>query len=264
MLAEGKPVPSGNIIYRIPAERVFVEAEQVLAARARSAGSALSSPTGVGRAREDALSEELRRHLPGRISVVRGEIVDQYRGRSGEVDAILADTNKAVTRVGGDLLVPVEAAVAAIEVKSTLIGAELESTVRKAARIKKLRRTTPGGMFIRKQPPRIPLPPESTSVVIFGYDGPKLSTIIRRLLANPDWYDRDLMMYGPDLIVIPGQGSVAKNDLHIILPPPGASDADADLRQDSTIPGLQLIVWSASELLNRYGSLVYPTYPITS
>ena len=95
----------------------FLEIEQALLAYGRAAG-VLSSTVGLGRAREKLVSDGLRPHLPGRISIERGEMVDGQGKRSGEVDTVLVDTHRACIQVGAESLVPVEAAIAAIEVKT--------------------------------------------------------------------------------------------------------------------------------------------------
>lgn len=73
----------------------------------------------IGRAREQALRDLLRSFLPPSLGVTTGFVIDAHGGRSRQVDIIIhfADYH-AVFTVGGIPLVPVEAVIAVIEVKS--------------------------------------------------------------------------------------------------------------------------------------------------
>lgn len=73
----------------------------------------------VGRAREEALRDHLRSFLPPSLGVSTGFVIDALGGRSRQIDVIIhfADYH-AVFKVNGIPLVPVEAVIAVIEVKS--------------------------------------------------------------------------------------------------------------------------------------------------
>lgn len=81
----------------------------------------LEHPGEVGRAREEALRDHLRSFLPHAIGVSTGFVIDAHHNRSRQIDVILhfADYH-AVFNVNGIPLVPVEAAIAVIEVKSAV------------------------------------------------------------------------------------------------------------------------------------------------
>lgn len=244
---------------RVTADKFFMNLERALMAQADAAG-VLSSSTGKGSAREQLLGDTLDSCLPNRLQVERGEVVDGNGLTTGETDLVLVDSNRGSRVIGGESVIPVEAAIAVVEVKSSLRGGELESAVKKIARVKALTRGPHTGIynFSDATEPKIAVPPTRTLGVIFGYTAPKGTTILRRLGDNPSWYDRDFMEFGPDVIAVPEQGVLMKNDLHIFAPPPGAENLT--MLGDADLPAIQVIVQYAEVLLDRYGDLTYPRY----
>lgn len=73
----------------------------------------------IGRAREQALRDLLGSFLPPALAISTGFVIDAHGGRSRQLDIIVhfADYH-AVFNVGGVPLVPVEAVIAVLEVKS--------------------------------------------------------------------------------------------------------------------------------------------------
>ena len=193
---------------RVTADKFFMNLERALMAQADAAG-VLSSSTGKGSAREQLLGDTLDSCLPNRLQVERGEVVDGNGLTTGETDLVLVDSNRGSRVIGGESVIPVEAAIAVVEVKSSLRGGELESAVKKIARVKALTRGPHTGIynFSDATEPRIAVPPTKTLGVIFGYTAPKGTTILKRLGDNPSWYDRDFMEFGPDVIAVPRKHS---------------------------------------------------------
>lgn len=93
---------------------------------------------------EGAFRGFLRRHLPDSIGITSGEIVDIYGGRSGQLDLILYDKARTPMLFGdkdsADHSVPVEGAIAAVEVKSHLKKAMLPDLIRSCRRVKALKK----------------------------------------------------------------------------------------------------------------------------
>jgi hypothetical protein len=86
----------------------------------RLTGAALLGHGGeIGRAREQALRDLLGSFLPPALAITTGLVIDAHGGRSRQVDIIIhfADYH-AVFSVGGIPLVPVEAVIAVLEIKS--------------------------------------------------------------------------------------------------------------------------------------------------
>jgi hypothetical protein len=238
----------------------FREIEQALLAHGRAAG-VFSSTTGLGRAREKLVGEGLRPHLPRRVAIERGELIDSVGQRTGEIDTVLVDTHRARIQVGGESLVPVEAATATIEVKSNLSGGNLEDAIRKIARVKRLTRVAHHGFYRTgdsSPPPRTPVPPTQVLGIIIAFRSPSWTTIFEKLAANPDWYGGDPMASGPDRIVVLGRGLAIKNDFTMLHGDPGTENLV--YLKNEEVSGLQNVVADVQALLDRYGGLTYDTY----
>lgn len=100
----------------------------------------------MGVAREGPVRDFLAESLPGRFRVVSGEIVDHVGGFSPQIDLIVynAHRNAALFSAGAHIL-PAEAALATVEVKTRLTADELDGTLAAAAKLKGLR---PGGVAL--------------------------------------------------------------------------------------------------------------------
>lgn len=237
----------------------FEALEKSLVADAEAAGI-LTSPTGRGRAREMIASRFLKDDLPPRIRTLRGEVIDSAGRSSGEADLVLADTGTAAFTIGGETIVPVEAATAVVEVKSSLYGDELPDALRKVVRTKELTRTRHHGFY---RPPdqgaRVPIPPPHTYGYVVAFDGPQWRNLLKRLENNPEWCRGDYLRYGPEIICILGRGFVFKADNVVFNVPEEAGDAAAILRAD--LPGLQHIIGHVQQHLHRFGDLTYELTP---
>ncbi|WP_420831074.1 DUF6602 domain-containing protein [Agromyces chromiiresistens] len=109
-----------------PVSYLLKTAEERLWADFKAAGAFDHRPT-VGTSREDALIDFLRRRLPTRFGVARGEVIDIGGKRTGQVDVVIFDQHMNVplnADTGGSVLLPAEALLAAIEVKTTLTKEE--------------------------------------------------------------------------------------------------------------------------------------------
>jgi hypothetical protein len=81
-----------------------------------------------GSSREASLAEFLRSQLPDRYAVETGEVIDTRGRRSGQIDLLVFDasTTKPLYRYQNKaILLPAEAALATVEVKTTLRSGEL-------------------------------------------------------------------------------------------------------------------------------------------
>lgn len=240
--------------------RHFEATEEALLAYAKGAGI-LGSPLGMGRAREALLSGFFKDHLPPRITVEQGELIDSAGGSSGETDVILVDHESPVFRVGSEAVVPVEAAPAVMEIKSNLTKGNLEDAVRKIASAKRLERVKGNGFWSDHDTTeyRVPSPPRRAMGYIVSYDGPAWDTMLGHVVDNPDWYDDDYFAFGPELICVLGRGFAYKNDNLIFAVPEGGEDWAVVKREDSS--GLQALVAHLSETLGRFGQLSYSFLP---
>lgn len=97
-----------------------------------------------GIAREQILSEFLRKYLPHQWGLGSGKIVDSLGNESGECDIVIYDRSSLpVTTIGTSVnIFPVEAVKYVIEVKSTLRIEDVRTTIVKFNKIKKLSNRT--------------------------------------------------------------------------------------------------------------------------
>ena len=232
----------------------YRDLEAALIAQGRAAGI-LTSPTGLGRAREAIVNDFLRPHLPQRLSVVRGELIDASGRSSGELDTILRDNQSLAWGLGGEQLLPVEAAAGVLEIKSDLAGRNLVDALEKAATVKTLERLPHHGVYVPTDDAHVEIPPVRSRVYVLAYGGPSWGTIVKNLLDSPEPYRGDYMRWGPEAIVILGRGALYKIDNEILAIPTGAENDFAHCVEDR--PGLELIAMHITETIRRYGGLHY-------
>ena len=93
-----------------------------------------------GRLREVTLKELIEPLLPNGIEAATGIVVDSDGRQSSQIDIIIYSTSllPSFMKVGEQVLVPVEACIQAIEVKSRLTAEEMRDAIKKAYTIKNL------------------------------------------------------------------------------------------------------------------------------
>lgn len=94
---------------------------------------------------EEHVRDFLRQRLPQSVGVTSGEIIDAQGNRSREVDVIVYDAMNSPLLFAGDtdgsILVPAEAVIAAVEVKSRLRSEHVNELITHCRSIKSLSRT---------------------------------------------------------------------------------------------------------------------------
>lgn len=102
--------------------------------------SAIQHPGSKGGEREDGLKNFLMERLPTRFSVVSGEVVDVHGNTSPQLDIMIYDKSVNFPLLSASTQVlPAEALLAAIEVKSTISNAEVIRCCEAARKLRKLR-----------------------------------------------------------------------------------------------------------------------------
>ncbi len=236
-------------------EEFFLDRERALQ-MGRAAARQFEASTTKGNAVEVLFKEFMQSSLPARLHLQAGEIIDRSGNRSGQVDCIISDTAKRGYSQGGQLLAPIESAVAAIEVKSTLDGGGLESAVRKIARIKGLVRGQHHGFYRSGDDhPLIDVPPRQTFGAIVAFGGLDLDRVIASLARHAEWYESDACALAPNLIVLVGRGFIHMMDGHICQAE-GQPPACQFVRHGAK-SGLRHLVEDVEALVDRYGSLTY-------
>lgn len=79
----------------------------------------------IGTAREEAVRQLLRVRLPGAYAVDTGEVIDHRDAHSSQLDVVIYDKVRNCPLIQYPLLLPAEALLAVVEVKSTLTQDEL-------------------------------------------------------------------------------------------------------------------------------------------
>lgn len=102
---------------------------------------AFAHPGIKGTERERAVAQFLREHLPSRFGVGSGEAFDAKRGHSGQLDLVIYDQLEIAPLPTGEssVLIPAEALLAVIEVKTTLKRDELIKCFKSVLKLAALR-----------------------------------------------------------------------------------------------------------------------------
>lgn len=93
-----------------------------------------------GEEREDPLIEFLSNNLPKKFSVVKGEVVDLFNANSPQLDIMIYDNSRNIPLYnGGACILPAEALLASIEVKSKLTQDETKKILKSVKALKSLK-----------------------------------------------------------------------------------------------------------------------------
>jgi hypothetical protein len=97
--------------------------------------------TGIkGTERENPVQEFFREHILGKFTVCTGEAVDLFEKHSPQMDVIIFNSQNNYAFVSGEsLLLPAEALLVSIGVKSELNKEEIEKSLNAASKLRELR-----------------------------------------------------------------------------------------------------------------------------
>ena len=207
-----------------------------------------SNPGLIGTKREEGVKNFLKDHLPRRFDVVKGEAVDYLGTQSLELDLMVYDAslNAPFQGAGNIQLLPAEALLCIIEVKSTLDG-EWPRIARNVARYLEMRPYRSNFAVRRGSQSAVAddLPRCFYSVVAFS----------SRLVNRPGWARRelDLMTKAFGSPECPGLNRVLILDRGVINP------LDQTYRGSDDM-GSNLFTWyvSMANFLNREALRRYP------
>lgn len=145
----------------------------------------------IGDVREDALSAFLRDRLPTRFAVASGEVVDTRGHQSGQTDILIYDCGSTAPLLAdgtGHVLLPAEALLATVEVKTHLDAREVRKAVKGIRKLHDLRPwDAPYAVIAGRNGERNDeaLPRIFTTVFAYGSD-----------LALTDWPSREIRRVG--------------------------------------------------------------------
>jgi len=93
-----------------------------------------------GEEREDPLIEFLISNLPKTYSVVKGEVVDKLNNSSQQMDIMIFDNSRNIPFYsGGHYILPAEALLASIEIKSKITQEEIKKILKSVSTLKNLK-----------------------------------------------------------------------------------------------------------------------------
>jgi hypothetical protein len=93
-----------------------------------------------GTERENPVQIFFKNHLPGKFEVVKGETVDLFEKHSPQFDVLIFNGhNNSAFIAGESSLLPAEALLASIEVKSKLTKEEIRKSIEAASKLKQLK-----------------------------------------------------------------------------------------------------------------------------
>lgn len=142
-----------------------------------------------GQAREALVHEVLKPHLPERIVIGSGEIVDSLRYISRPVDLILFRDDVPRFYLGGNVCQYLcEGVLSTIEVKTNLTKQELSRALEQVASVKAatpIHALPQNREFYRDDPQIMALPPFPTAT-IFSFKGPSVNKLIEWLASESD------------------------------------------------------------------------------
>jgi len=121
-------------------EKLLITAEARLWADFQAA-SEYAQTGDIGDGREATLVKFLQEHLPGRYCVTSGEAIDSRGNQSGQIDIMVYDssTTRPLLDDGKNVLLPAEALLATIEVKTKLTAVEIKKSILGIKKIRELK-----------------------------------------------------------------------------------------------------------------------------
>lgn len=161
-----------------------------------------------GMARETLISNVLERHLPRKVVLGNGEIVDCQKYVSTPVDIILYRDDVPIFNLGGGAnQYLVEGVYATIEVKSNLTSSELERALNQVASVKRAHRMhDTDGMrqwYKKYYPDQLDMlsrTPGVAPTTIFAYRGISTKLLMEKIEMQSE-------LYQPDFVCVLGKGA---------------------------------------------------------
>jgi hypothetical protein len=141
---------------------IFLGLQKEMVAALRSARTNVRHPTAKGDVSENSWRKLLKTYLPERYRVAEAFVVDSKGNISEQLDLVIFDRQYSpfLLYVDGACYIPAESVYAVFEVKQTANKKQLEYAAKKAASVRKLKRTSisvphAGGRFAPVTPKEI-------------------------------------------------------------------------------------------------------------
>lgn len=139
--------------------KLFLNLQDQLERRLQGNRELIDHQGAKGQATEEGWREMLGEYLPKRYCVSKAFVIDADGDRSDEIDLVVYDRHYSpfLLNQGGAIFIPAESVYAVFEVKQDLTAEHVDYAMRKAASVRKLRRTSAkithaGGEFKARPP----------------------------------------------------------------------------------------------------------------
>ncbi len=139
----------------------------------------------IGDERAAGLAKFIKARVPDNFAVGKGEIIDCYDNRSGQIDLFIYDRLAArpISEQSENLLIPCEALYAAIEIKSTLSREEHADCLKAASKLRDLRPFKGGFVDARTRGAKAAEDQYRCMYIVFAYATD---------LSQTDWLDKEM------------------------------------------------------------------------
>ncbi len=185
------------MVKKIKLEQIFSGLQKQMEAKLTFNREVVTHPTSKGTFTELEWIDLLSTYLPKRYCAGNAFVIDSEGNRSDQIDIVIFDRQYSpfILRQNGVTYIPAECVYAIIEVKQDLSKTNIKYAQRKAASVRKLKRTTieiphAGGVYPPKKPARI-------LAGIVALDG-KLTEDVQNTIKNAD--EKDVINFGCSLI----------------------------------------------------------------
>ena len=191
--------------------------------------------TESGKNREILVGSVLKQHLPSRASVVQGGIViDSHNKTSHQIDIVICNS---FSFIGGSLeygLIPVEAIIAAIEVKSTIDSKNLKKAFHQLDKVKHLKKEITKTMYDGSEE----IAPRTRRALTIGWfwkEKMNINTACNYLL-NPCKYLTNSKIKGfkgnrPNVIYVHNKYLLITDPCHVEKPKEGSGNPNSFLKE---------------------------------
>jgi hypothetical protein len=236
-----------NLLEAIVFQEYCRQMEVVLAAQAKAAGI-FDHPDNIGRARECFVNDFLKNNLPPTFKIWTGEIIDHTvtpanQKRRRQVDLAVTRSDVPVLSLGDSALMPCEAVLATIEVKSQLNKQHFFNALTAIQAWREMERLPFTGLQKKYTPERI-------MNFIFAFQGPTVETLYKHMVKYSAKHNVPFDGLF-DICIILGHSTIAANN-GLVLSNPHADPHDhpyifVEQRQDNLFLFLHALFFYAGQ-----------------
>ena len=163
----------------------------------------------LGTARENLITNFLKKNLPESIGYHSGELFDCQGARSGQIDIVLHPITSPKINLHDTInMFPAETVLAAIEVKSNLKKDDIEKALESSRKVKALNFSNRIDSFSERISDGVDF--EKIPFIIFSFQGGEISTLLENMKEYSDKEDIDFSCFPEAIIVLEKNYSLIK------------------------------------------------------